>query len=112
MSLDNLDKIKRRNLITLAIVKLIHGFGIGMFGIIYQPYLYDLTNNSFVLTGIFISIGLMMQFIPMPWIGKLTDKYNRKYILIISVPIYIIGLLFLIMASSSSIYLLLFGVLF
>ncbi len=112
MSLNNLDKIKRRNLITLATVKLIHGFGTGMFGIIFQPYLFDLTNESFILTGLFISIGLMMQFTPMPWIGKFSDKYNRKYILIISIPIYIIGLLFLIMASSTSIYFLLFGVIF
>lgn len=111
MSLNNLDKIKRRNLITLAIVKLVHGFGTGMFGIIYQIYLYDLTN-SFILTGLFISIGLMMQFTPMPWIGKFSDKYNRKYILIISIPIYIVGLLFLIMASSVTVYFLLFGVIF
>jgi MFS family permease len=111
MSLDSLNNIKRRNLITLAITKLLHGFGTGMFGIIYQPFLLDLTN-SIVLTGLFVSIGLMMQFTPMPWIGKLSDKYNRKYILITSVPIYIMGLLFLILASSTTIYFIVFGILF
>ncbi len=109
--MSSLDSIKRRNLITLAITKLLHGFGTGMFGIIYQPFLLNLTN-SFVLTGLLISLGSMMQFTPMPWIGKISDKFNRKYILITSVPIYIIGLLFLITASPTSIYFILFGVLF
>jgi MFS family permease len=109
--MSSLNSIKRRNLITLAITKLLHGFGTGMFGIIYQPFLLDLTN-SFVLTGLFISLGSMMQFTPMPWIGKLSDKFNRKYILITSIPIYIIGLLFLIIASSTRIYFILFGILF
>jgi len=111
MELDSLDKIKRRNLIALAITKLIHGFGTGMFGIVYQPFLLELTN-SIVLTGLFISIGSIMQFMPMPLIGKFSDKFNRKYILISSIPIYIIGLLFLILASPTSLYFIIFGIMF
>ncbi len=111
MGLDNLDKTRRRNLVALAIVRLIHGLGTGMFMIIYQPFLLELTN-SIVLTGLFVSIGTMMQFIPMPLIGKLSDKFNRQYILILSIPVYIIGLLFLINAYSNSLYFIVFGIIF
>ncbi|MFX0039009.1 MAG: MFS transporter [Promethearchaeota archaeon] len=106
-----LDKIKRKNLITIAITKLIHGFGTGIFAVIYQPFLLELTN-SIVLTGLFISIGSIMQFMPMPLIGKFSDKFNRKYILISSIPIYILGLSFLILATPTSVYFILFGIIF
>ena len=111
MELDNLDKTKRRNLVAIAITKLIHGFGNGLFAVVYQPYLLELTN-SIVLTGLFITIGSIMQFIPMPLLGKLTDKYNRKYMLVLSIPTYIIGLLFLVLATQTSLYLALFGIVF
>jgi len=111
MELKSLDRIKRRNLITLAVTKLIHGFGTGMFSVVYQPFLLEITN-SIVLTGLFISIGSIMQFIPMPLIGKFSDKFNRKYILISSVPIYILGLLLLIIATPNSLYFIIFGIVF
>ncbi len=111
MELDNLDKRKRKNLVTIAITKLIHGFGTGLFTVVYQPYLLELTN-SIVLTGLFITIGSIMQFIPMPFIGKLTDKYNRKYMLITSIPIYMVGLLFLVYANPNSLYLVFLGIVF
>lgn len=101
----------RRNLIVLAITKLIHGFGTTMFAVVYQPYLLELTN-SIVLTGLFISVGSIIQFMPMPLIGKLSDRFNRKYTLISSIPIYIIGLLFLIIANQSSLYFVVFGIIF
>ena len=111
MEIDNLVKNKRRNLITLAIVRLLHGFGTGMFMIVYQPFLLELTN-SIVLTGLFVSIGTIMQFMPMPLIGKISDKVNRQNVLILSIPIYIIGLLFLINANPNSIYFAVFGIIF
>ncbi|NVM34918.1 MAG: MFS transporter [Candidatus Lokiarchaeota archaeon] len=109
MAFNNLDKTKRRNLIVLAITKLIHGFGTSMFTIVYQPFLLELTN-SIVLTGLIVSIGSIMQFLPMPIVGKFSDKYNRKYILISSIPLYIIGLLFLILANSYSLYYVILGI--
>ena len=111
MELETFDKTKRRNLSAIAITKLIHGFGTGLFAVVYQPYLLELTN-SIVLTGLFITIGSIMQFVPMPLIGKLTDKYNRKYMLITSIPIYIVGLLFLVFSNQTSLYLVLFGIIF
>ncbi|MFX0034071.1 MAG: MFS transporter [Candidatus Hermodarchaeota archaeon] len=109
MTFNNLEKIKRRNLIALAITRLIHGFGTGIFMVVYQPYLLELTNSIF-LTGLFISIGIAMQFLPMPLIGKFSDRNNRKYVLILSIPIYIIGLLFLIIANTNSLQYAIFGI--
>ncbi|MFW9969490.1 MAG: MFS transporter [Candidatus Odinarchaeota archaeon] len=109
MELNNLSKIKRKNLTALAITKLIHGFGTGMFIVVYQLLLLELTN-SIVLTGLIVSIGLIMQFIPMPLIGKMSDKFKRKYTLISSIPIYILGLLLLIYATPTSLYLAIFGI--
>ncbi len=111
MRLDSLDTRMRRNLIVLVITRLIHGFGTSIFTIIYQPFLLELTN-SIVLTGLFISIGSIIQFIPMPLIGKISDRFNRQYILISSIPIYIIGLLFFIFANQSSLYFVVFGIIF
>ncbi len=102
-------KFKRRNLITLSFTKLIHGFGIGMFNIVYQPYLLELTN-SIVMTGLFISIGSIMQFLPMPLVGKFSDKHNRKYTIISSIPLFILGLLFLIIARSNSLQYVILGI--
>jgi MFS family permease len=80
-----------------------------MFVIVYQPFLLELTN-SIVLTGLFISIGSIMQFMPMPWIGKFSDRFNRKYLLISSIPIYILGLLFLILSTPTTLYFIIFGI--
>ena len=109
MVFNSLDKNKRRNLITLAITKLIHGFGTGMFTIVYQPFLLELTN-SIVLTGLIISIGAVMQFLPMPIIGKFSDRFNRKYLLISSIPLYILGLLLLVIANTNSLYYIILGI--
>ena len=109
MVFNSLDKSKRRNLIALAITKLIHGFGTGMFTIVYQPFLLELTN-SIVLTGLIISIGAVMQFLPMPIIGKFSDRFNRKYLLISSIPLYILGLLLLVIANTNSLYYIILGI--
>ncbi|MFX1501400.1 MAG: MFS transporter [Promethearchaeota archaeon] len=109
MTFNILDKTNRKNLITLAVAKFLHGFGTGMFTIVYQPFLLDITN-SIVLTGLIISIGSIIQFLPMPIMGKFSDKFNRKYFLISSIPLYIIGLLLLIIASPSSLYYVILGI--
>jgi MFS family permease len=105
-----LEKMKRRNLLAISITKLLHGFGTNLFSVVYQPYLLEITN-SILLTGIIISIGSIMQFLPMPLIGKLADRYNRKILLILSMPIYMIGLLLLILASPSAVYYAVLGIL-
>jgi len=49
---------------------------------------------------------------PMPLVGRLSDKFNRKYLLLSSIPIFIIGLVFLILANPSNLYFVIFGIIF
>jgi MFS family permease len=105
----HIDKIRRKNLIAISITKLLHGFGTNIFGVVYQVYLFELTN-SLIITGIIVSLGSVIQFLPMPLIGKLSDKFNRKLIIIISMPIYILGLFLLIIANPTTLYFAVLGI--
>jgi len=106
----SLEKTKRNNLLAISFTKLIHGFGSNIFSVIYQPYLLKLTD-SLVLTGIIISIGSIMQFLPLPFIGKLSDRYNRKILITSSMPIFMMGLFLFMIASPSTIYYAILGIL-
>ena len=46
----------------------------------------------------------------MPLIGKLSDKFNRKLIITISMPIYILGLFLLIIANPTTLYFAVLGI--
>ena len=105
----NIDKIRCKNLIAISITKLLHGFGNNIFSVVYQVYLFELTN-SLIITGIIVSIGSIMQFLPMPFIGKISDKYNRKLLITFSVPVYIMGIILLIVANPSAILLAILGI--
>lgn len=108
-NLDEIDQLKRKNLWILFIISLIHGFGIGMVNVLLQPFILDLTN-SILITGVLISLGGVMQFLPLPIVGKLSDKHGRKIILLVGFPIYILGLLFFIISNSSTLYFLIIGI--
>jgi len=99
----------RKNLIAIGLTRLIHGFGYDIFYVVYQPFLLELTN-SIVITGIIVSIGSIMQFLPMPLIGKISDKYQKKLLLILSIIIYVLGLSLLIVSTSLTIYYALIGI--
>ena len=101
--------INRRNLVAVGLTRLIHGFGFDIFNVVYQPFLLELTN-SIVITGIIVSMGSIMQFLPMPLIGKISDKYQKKVLLILSMIIYILGLSFLIISTPFTIYYALIGI--
>jgi MFS family permease len=107
----DLDKLKQRNLWVLFIIGLIHGFGVGMLNVLLQPFILDLTN-SILVTGVLISLGGAMQFLPLPLVGKLSDKHGRKIPLLIGIPMYILGLLFFIISNSSTLFFLIIGILF
>ncbi|MHA1669474.1 MAG: MFS transporter [Promethearchaeota archaeon] len=107
---DYLEKIKRKNLLAISFTKLLHGFGANIFNVIYQPFLLELTG-SLVLTGIIISIGSIMQFLPMPFIGKLSDRYNRKILVTSSMPVFMMGVFLFMIASPSAIYFAILGIL-
>ena len=74
---EEIDKIKRKNLWALFFINLIHGMGVGMFNVVYQPFILELTN-SIMITGVLITLGAFIQFIPMPLVGKLSDKIGRR----------------------------------
>ena len=107
---NNLENIKRRNLLAISFTKLLHGFGSNIFNIIYLKVLLDLTD-SLVLIGIIISIGSIMQFLPMPFIGKLSDRYNRKILITSSMPVFMMGVFLFMIASPSAIYFAILGIL-
>ena len=102
-------KNNRKNLIAIALTRLIHGFGFEMFYVIYQPFLLEITN-SIVITGIIVSLGSIMQFLPTPIFGKISDKYQKKLLLILSIVIYVIGLSFLTVSTSLTIYYAVIGI--
>jgi hypothetical protein len=54
--LAHIDKIRRKNLIAIFITKLLHGFGTNIFSVVYQVYLFELTQ-SLIITGIILSLG-------------------------------------------------------
>jgi len=96
---DRSDRVKKRNLWSQIIMNIIHGFGVSAFNVVLQPFILEFTNSLF-FTGIIISISSIMQFLPMPFIGKLSDKYGLKKIWLFGPPIYAFGLMILIVTNN------------
>lgn len=94
------NRVKKRNLWSQIIMNLIHGFGFSAFNVVLQPYLFDFTGGSLFYTGIIITISGIMQFLPMPFIGKLSDRYGLKKIWLFGPPIYAFGLMILIVTNN------------
>jgi len=104
-----IDRVKRKNLWTLFFINLLHGMGAGMFNVVYQPFILDITDSVLIM-GILVTIGGIVQFLPMPLIGKLSDKFGRKKMMLSSIPFYILGLISLIFSSSTAIFFLILGI--
>ena len=96
---DRSDRVRRRNLWSQIIMNIIHGFGVSAFNVVLQPFMLEFTGSLFY-TGIIISISSIMQFLPMPFIGKLSDKYGLKIIWLFGPPIYAFGLMILIVTNN------------
>ncbi len=106
---ESISRVKSRNILALCIAKLIHGFGVSMFNVIYQPFLLDLTN-SLLITGVLVTLGSIMQFLPMPLVGKLSDRLGHKNTILTSIPLYILGLVLIFISDSNNILYLIFGI--
>ncbi len=104
----NIEKIRRRNFFVLLFQLLLYGFGISVFSIVYVPFLYDFTG-SIVITGFITTLGIIIQYLPMPMIGRLADKYGRKLIWYFDTPFMVLGLLMFIVANN--LFILIAGVL-
>jgi len=94
------NRVKMRNLWSQIIMNLIHGFGFSAFNVVLQPFIFTLTGKSLFYTGIIVSISNIMQFLPMPLIGKLSDKYGIKTIWLFGPPIFAFGLIILVFTSN------------
>ena len=71
---------------------IIHGFGFSMFNVIYQPYLYEITQSEVIL-GYLVTFGMLMQLLPMQISGKIADKYGRKPIILIGLSMINLGVI-------------------
>ena len=97
--IQELEKLKRRNLWALFFIALLYGFSSSPFFLLFQPFLLEVTG-SLLITGILITFGGIIMFFPRPWVGKLSDRVNRKRIWLFDIPLAIIGLTILIFAKN------------
>ena len=103
---ETIKKAKRRNLWTFMVGSSIGGFGDSCLNIAYMPFIYEVTNNDMFLTGIMVTLFSVMWFLPSPLLGKLSDKFGRKNMMVFSRPISIIGVILLFFVNQSNLYLL------
>ena len=96
---EEIDKAQKRNLWALFFMSLIYGFASKPFFLVYQPFLLEITGSIFV-TGILVSLGGILLFLPKPLVGKLSDKFNRKKVWLLEIPFFYIGITFLLFAES------------
>ncbi|UYP46957.1 hypothetical protein NEF87_003242 [Candidatus Lokiarchaeum ossiferum] len=103
-------KAKRLNLWVFMIGNLISGFGESCINIAYIPFLYEVTDNNLFITGLFSTLFTVLWFIPAPISGKLSDKFGRKKMMIISKPIALVGLGILFFVNKNNLYLLIVSI--
>ena len=96
---EEIDKVQKRNLWALFFIGLIYGFASRPFFLVYQPFLLEITGSLFI-TGILITLGGIIIFFPKPWVGKLSDKFNRKKVWLLDMPLFFIGMTFLLFAEN------------
>ncbi len=96
---EEIDRVQKRNLWALFFIGLIYGFTSRPFFLVYQPFLLKITGSVFI-TGILVTLGGIIIFLPKPWVGKLSDKYRRKKVWILSLPFFYTGMTFLLLAEN------------
>ncbi len=95
----DIEKLRRRNFYAMLFNLFFYGFGQSMFFIVYIPFIYEFTGSIF-MTGVITTVGNIIQFLPMPWLGRLSDRYGRKLMWYFDTPFMILGLFFLIVANN------------
>ena len=63
-----------------------------MFNVAYQPYMLGIAGSVFN-AGFFITLAGVMQFAPLPIIGKIADRYGYRNTMLLAIPFYIIGII-------------------
>lgn len=95
----NIVDAKKRNLWIMFVCNLIHGLGMSIFGAVYQPFLFEITQSE-SLMGIIVSLGTLSQTLPLQLTGKMSDRFGRKIMISLGLIICVIGLLPFIIAPS------------
>ncbi|MHA1931915.1 MAG: MFS transporter [Promethearchaeota archaeon] len=95
----DIEKIGRVNLFAMMFTSLVYGIGSNMFFIVYVPFLYTFTD-SIIVIGVITTLGSIIQFLMMPLIGRLSDKYGRRLFWFFDSPLMILGLIFFIFANN------------
>lgn len=72
--------IKKRNFRNFFFSDIISGFGVGMSFIGANWFLMDQTNSLQSL-GFMLSLNVIAGFLVFPYVGTITDKFNRKTII-------------------------------
>ena len=96
---EEIDRVQKKNLWALFSMGLIYGFASRPFFLVFQPFLLEITGSVFT-TGILVTLGGIIIFLPKPWVGRLSDKYNRKKVWLLEVPLFFIGMAILLFAEN------------
>jgi len=96
---EEIDRVQKRNLWALFFISLIYGFASRPFFLVYQPFLLEITGSVFI-TGILVTLGGILLFLPKPWVGKLSDNFNRKKVWLAEMPFFYIGMTFLLFTEN------------
>ena len=94
-----LQLVKKRNLVILFLMNLIQGFGFSLFSVVYQPFLFQITGST-TMMGLIVTIGGIMQFLPQHLAGKFSDRHGRKIMIGIGLLVIAIGLIPLSFSTS------------
>lgn len=73
--------LKLNNFRNFFLSEIIYGFGVGMSTVGANWFLMDQTN-SIKLVGFMLSLNVIAGFVISPFIGILTDRFNRKTIIL------------------------------
>ncbi|MEK7165360.1 MAG: MFS transporter, partial [Patescibacteria group bacterium] len=75
---------KNRNLIVIAVIAVVNALGYGIIIPILYTYSQKFGLSDFG-NGLLFSIFSICQFVATPLIGRLSDKYGRKPLLLVSI---------------------------
>ncbi len=92
---------KNRNLIIIALVALVNSIGYGIIIPILEGYTSKFGLNDFQF-GLLFALFSLCQFVATPIIGRLSDKYGRKPLLVISLAGTAISFIMMAFANSAA----------